>query len=174
MRIIVSSPYRGNSILAIARVAEAEGMLECFYSTLYFAGVEPWARRIPIWGEKIAKELGRRAFAGIPARRTRTVASLEELLHVPARRILGRRFPLLSNALMYWVKERFAQAVASRLSAHAADCLIGMYAASWESFREVGRHDLLRCLNFVNRHLVWIRIDIYANWRQYGSFPIRS
>ncbi|WP_018290097.1 glycosyltransferase family 4 protein [Verrucomicrobium sp. 3C] len=154
MSVIVSSPYRENSILAIARAAEAEKVLECFYSTLCFANVEPWARRIPFWGGKIGKELGRRAFAGIPARRTRTVASLEELLHVSTRRTLSRQFPLLSIHLMYWVKERFARSVVSRLSRSTADCLIGMYAASWESFREAGRHGVLRCLNFVNSHPV--------------------
>lgn len=154
MGIVVTSPYRENSILAIARAADAERSLECFCSTLYFAGAQPWASRIPVFGRKIARELGRRAFPGISASRIRTVASPAELLHVLARRMIGRRLPLISNAMMYWVKEQFAQGVASRLPVHAADSLIGMYAASWESFREARSRGLVCCLNFVNSHPV--------------------
>ncbi|QSR85447.1 glycosyltransferase family 4 protein [Methylacidimicrobium sp. B4] len=152
MSLVVTTPYRENSILAIARAADGESSLECFYTTLYFAGAQPWASRLPVFGRKIGAELGRRAFPGISASRIRTVASPEELLHVLARRMVGRKLPPVSNAMMYWVKKRFAQGVASRLPWQAADCLIGMYAASWESFREARRRGLLCCLNFVNSH----------------------
>ncbi len=149
--IYLSTPYRENSIISIAREAvRNDAML--FFTTLYFARWQSVARHIPLIGRKLADELARRAFPGIPADRVVSVSAVPELLHIGARRLLGHHNPALAADLMYRVKAKFDDAVARRVSRSAPDVLVGMYAASLESFEAVHRNGGLAVLNFVNSH----------------------
>jgi glycosyltransferase involved in cell wall biosynthesis len=151
-RLVVSSPYRENAVVAIARSAANAARLNRFFTTLYLAGWQNTARSMPLFGARIGRELSRRAFSGIPASGVASVATLPELLHVGARRLLGSRNPALSAQLMYWVKARFDAAVARRVQRSRPQVLVGMYAASLESFKAVHRHGGMTVLNFVNSH----------------------
>lgn len=153
MQLSVSTPYRENSIVNIAQSAAENAELQRFYTTLYLVRWQATARRMPLVGPPLAKELGRRGFAGIPQNLVDDVAMLPELIHVAVRRWLGKCQPALASELMYRVKTQFDAAVASRLDREpAAGVLVGMYAASLESFRAVHQQGGLAVLNFVNSH----------------------
>lgn len=154
MQLSVSTPYRENSIVNIARAAAENAELQRFYTTLYSARWQGTARRVPLAGPLLGKELGRRGFVGIPPDSVADVAILPELIQVAARRLLGQRRANVSADLMYRSKARFDVAVASRLDEEPAGALVGMYAASLESFRTVHRQGGLAVLNFVNSHPV--------------------
>lgn len=151
-RIIFGSPYRENSVVAIARSAANASRLKRFFTTLYFSGWQNTVRSIPLFGARIGRELSRRAFSGIPGSGVASVATLPELFHVGARRLLGNRNPALTAQLMYWVKARFDVAVARHVQQERPEVLVGMYAASLESFEAVHRHGGMAVLNFVNSH----------------------
>ncbi|MBE3557387.1 MAG: glycosyltransferase family 4 protein [Firmicutes bacterium] len=152
MKIFVSTPYRENSIMSIARAAATDHELCHFYTTLYLASYQAKAQRIPWVGSRLAQELGRRAFLNIPSDRVTAVATLPELVHVGVRRLLGMHGPTVTSELMYWVKARFDHAVAKRLLWEHPDVLIGMYGASLESFWVTHQHGGMTVLNFVNSH----------------------
>jgi glycosyltransferase involved in cell wall biosynthesis len=150
--LCVTTPYRENAIVAIGQAAARDAQLERFYTTLYLARLQGTVQRLPLVGSRLAQELGRRAFASIPAERVVNVAMLTELMHVGARRLLGDHRPSLAAGLMYLVKARFDNAVARRLRQTCPAALVGMYGASLESFRAVHRYGGLAVLNFVNSH----------------------
>ena len=152
MHISVSTPYRASSIVRIAQTAAARAQIDVFYTTLYMAHWQATANHLPLVGQRLAKELGRRAFPGIPGERVANLAMLPELLNVGARRLLGDRNPALAARLMYWVKAKFDTAVARRVQHERPAVLVGMYGASLESFEAVHRHGGLAVLNFVNSH----------------------
>ncbi len=54
--------------------------------------------------------------------------------------------------MMYLVKEKFDINVAKRLKKDGSDVLVGMYAASLESFKTLHQQDGFAVLNFVNSH----------------------
>ncbi len=74
MRISVSSPYRENAIVNITRALAVTGRLQRFYTTLYLAQWERTAKRVPLLGNRLARELRRRGFLGpcLPVARTGT------------------------------------------------------------------------------------------------------
>lgn len=152
MQISVSTPYRANSIVNIARAGAAQKRLQRFYTTLYLARWQMSAQRIPLVGTRLARELGRRAFPGISPARVVNAATIYELSHVGSRRILGKRWPAATANLMYRVKAQFDRAVANKLAMEPPAALVGMYGASLESFRAVKMHGGLAVLNFVNSH----------------------
>lgn len=147
-----STPYRANSIVNIARSAAEDAELRRFYTTLHFARWQAKALRMPLVGPTLAKELGRRGFSGIPPESVADVAMLPELIQVAARRLLGQRRSNVSASLMYRSKARFDAAVGRQVGKKPAGALVGMYAASLESFRAVQRQGGLAVLNFVNSH----------------------
>lgn len=150
--MVVGSPYRENSVVAIACSAANASRLNRFFTTLYLADWQNTVRSIPLFGARIERELSRRAFSGIPANGVASVATLPELLHVGARRLLGNRNPALAAQLMYWGKAKFDAAVARHVQHERPEVLVGMYAASLESFEAVHRYGGLAVLNFVNSH----------------------
>jgi len=152
MQLTVASPYRENAVLAIARSAAANATLRNFYTTLYLAHWQSIAQRLPLVGSRLAIELGRRTFAGIPMERIDSAATGSELVHVAARRLIGQRHPAVAAALMYRVKARFDARVAARLIRERPDAFVGMFGASQECFRSVQRYGGLAVLNFVNSH----------------------
>lgn len=153
MRFQVSTPYRENSIVNIARAVTLAGQLDRFYTSFYLAQWQSVAQRLPLIGSRLAQELSRRAFPGITAARVTTGASAWELLHVGFRRLFKLQPGIAAN-LMYHVKTRFDAAVACQLTRQPAEIFIGMYGASLESFRVVHRQGGLAVLNFVNTHPV--------------------
>lgn len=154
LRTEVSTPYRENAIVSIARAAEASGKLQRFYTTLYLGGWARIAQRLPLIGQRLFKELSRRTFTGIPNSRVATAATISEMRHSVARRLFGRRHPDWVANLMYRVKAQFDTAVSNKLAQLDRNVFIGMYAASCDSFSAVHRHGGLAVLNFVNSHPV--------------------
>lgn len=152
MRLSISTPYRENAIVNIARTAASCAKLQRFYTTLYLSRWQAGAERLPLVGSRLARELGRRAYAGIPSAQVANVAVLSELAHIGVRRLLGPRWPALAASRMYRVKAQFDRALARLLIQQPTDALVGMYGASLESFRAVHRHGGLAVLNFVNSH----------------------
>lgn len=152
MRVSISTPYRANSIVHIARAAAASAHLQRFYTTLYLARWRSAAQRLPVLGPRLAQELDRRAFPGIPVEWVVNVATFPELVHVGTRRLMGDHKPALVAGLMYRVKAQFDIAVAGRLHRECPNVLVGMYGASLESFRAIQRQGGLAVLNFVNSH----------------------
>lgn len=150
--LCISTPYRENAVVAIGQAAQREAQLDRFYTTLYLARLQDTAERLPLVGTKLGREFGRRAFSDIPADRVASVAMVPELAHVGARRLLGNRHPALAAGLMYLVKARFDRAVARCLRQTHPAALVGMYGASFESFRAIHRYGGLAVLHFVNSH----------------------
>jgi glycosyltransferase involved in cell wall biosynthesis len=151
-QIVVATPYREGSVLAIARRAASRGQLARFYATLYAANLLAATRCVPFAAlrQRLARELGRHSFAGVPPGRVETVARLPELAYVVARR-LPRGEPL-AGRLMYEAKERFDQAVAQRLMGGEWDAVVGMYASAELTLREARASNRLGVLNFVGSH----------------------
>ncbi|MHB1945334.1 MAG: glycosyltransferase family 4 protein [Metallibacterium sp.] len=152
MQLSIGTPYRENAIVSIAQAAISRAQLEHFYTTLYLARWQPGVQRLPLIGPKLAKGLGRRAYAGIPTAQVTNLAILSELVHISTRRLLGSRWPALAANRMYRVKAQFDKAVARRLNKQPTDVLVGMYGASLESFRVIQQHGGMAVLNFVNSH----------------------
>jgi glycosyltransferase involved in cell wall biosynthesis len=153
IRFQVSTPYRENSVVNIARAVTLAGQLDRFYTSFYLARWQSVAQRLPLIGSRLAQELSRRAFPGIAAARITTEASAWEFLHVGSRRLFKRR-PAIAASLMYRVKARFDAAVARQLTRQATEIFIGMYGSSLESFKVVHHQGGLAVLNFVNNHPV--------------------
>lgn len=152
MQLTAASPYRENAVLAIARTAAANAALQNYYTTLNLAHWQGIAQRLPLVGSRLAIELGRRTFTGIPMERVACAATGAELGHVAARRLIGQRHPAVAAALMYRVKARFDAQVAARLIRERPDAFVGMFGASQECFRSVRRYGGFAVLNFVNSH----------------------
>jgi glycosyltransferase involved in cell wall biosynthesis len=149
----VATPYRENSILAIARTAVRRDDLARFYTTLYPASCNKALRRLP--GKlcrQVAMELSRRSFPGIPPDRVAAAASGYEMLRVLSRRLMGACAPALPTHLMYLAKARFDRAVARSLGRFEVPAFIGMYAAAAESMRAVRKQGGIAAVNFVNSH----------------------
>ncbi len=149
--MLVSTPYRANSIVNISKTLVKSGYLERFYTPLHLAKWELAAKRIPLIGSRLSIEMGRRGFRGIPAERVKTVATVTELLHVCVRRLCNQRCPDLTSQWMYKTKAVFDAAVSCTLK-EPTDIFIGMYASSLESFKAVKACGGLNVLNFVNSH----------------------
>ena len=154
MQVSVSSPYRENTIVHIAKTATRQGHLNCFYTSLYLASWQARAERLPIIGHWLADELAKRAFPGIEGDRVVKLAILPELAYIGMRRFMGQHQPVLTAGLMYWVKKKFDASVARHLERTPTDVLVGMYAASLKSFEAIHRCGGLAVLNFVNSHPV--------------------
>lgn len=152
MVTVLSTPYRENSILAIAKAVFSQSNASLFFTTLYLASWQGRALPVPLVGQRLANEFGRRAFPGIPVDRVLNMATLPELAHVATRRLLGNRNPALTADLMYRVKDKFDRAVSRRLKRCPPDALVGMYAAAAESFRIMRASGGISVLNFVNSH----------------------
>lgn len=151
-RLVVATPYREGSVVAIAREAAKSGQLARFYATLYTAKFLSVARHVPFAAlrRRFEREIGRRELAGIPAELVETVARLPELAHVVARRLPSAQTP--AGRLMYGVKERFDRAVARRLGGVDWDAVIGMFASAELTLRQARSSNRLGVLNFVNSH----------------------
>lgn len=152
MKLAISTPYRANSILHIAKGAEERGVLELFFTTLYLSRWQNIASKLPLVGLRLGREIGRRAFFGIPANRVVSVAVPNEIVHVFARRFFTQINPSTVANLMYRVKESFDIEVAGRLIEKPPDVIVGMYASCLKSFREMHRQGGMNVLNFVNSH----------------------
>ena len=152
MRLSVSTPYRANSIVNIARTAGETTQLERFYTTLYLARWESRVRRLPCVGRRFSDEFGRRAYPGIPVDRVINLAAGPEFMHVATRRFLENKRPMLVADLMYQVKKKFDKAVSIQLSRCPPDALVAMYAAAVESFQVMAANGGMCVLNLVNSH----------------------
>lgn len=151
-KISISTPYRENSIVNIARAAQEHGVLIDFNTTLV---LENWRRRfekIPAIGAQVAQKMSRRVFDSISSQYVHGVSAGPELLQSGVRFLLGKRRQTLSVGLVYWSKAKFDARVASRLAETKPDIFIGMYGASLDSFEVVSRDGGLSVLNFVNSH----------------------
>ena len=152
MEISISTPYRENSIVNIARAAVRSQELEHFYTTLYLGRWHTVAKKVPIFGNMLAQEFSRRAFHFLPSDSVINVGSVSELVHIFVRRILGGRHPAVTANLMYAAKRRFDESVACYLTTNTADVMIGMYAACAKTLETVRKRGGLTVLNFVNSH----------------------
>ena len=153
MKIVVSTPYRENSIIAIASAAALKQQLICFYTTLYLKKFTCIAEHIPLTTlrRRVEAELNRRTYPGIPNDLISSVAPFAELAHVFSRRLLSD-FRGLTNRLMYLVKDRFDCAVAKCETGKHSDIIVSMYAAAYETFSLIKKEGGVAVLNFVNSH----------------------
>lgn len=153
MKIVVSTPYRENSIIAIASAAALYEHLNRFYTTLYLKKLTRLAKHIPLntLRRKVEAELNRRTYSGIPNDLISSVVPFAELAHVFSRRLLSN-FRVFSNRLMYLVKDRFDSAVAKCEKGKHSDIIISMYAAAYETFSVIKKEGKVAVLNFVNSH----------------------
>ena len=151
MKVLVSTPYRANSIVNISKTLAKSGHLGRFYTPLHLAKLEITAKRIPLIGSRLSSEMGRRGFPGIPPEHVKTVATVTELFHVGVRRLCNRSCPNLTSRWMYKTKAVFDAAVSCTLK-EPTDIFIGMYASSLESFKAAKAGGALNVLNLVNSH----------------------
>lgn len=153
MKIVVSTPYRENSIMAIASAAIINEQLTCFYTTLYLKKFIHIAKHIPLstLRERVEAELNRRTYPGIPNNLISSVESFAELAHVFSRRVLSNSRGL-SSRLMYLVKDRFDRAVAQGETSKPSSIIVSMYAAAYETFSLIKKQGGKAVLNFVNSH----------------------
>ena len=148
----VATPYRENSVLAIARAAVTHGRLHRFYTTLHLGQFAESVQRVPYIGSRLGRELGRRAFQGIQPNKMVSVAATYEVAHIAIKRagIAGSRF--LPSDLMYRVKSRFDDGVSRRLDLAQQSAVVGMFGAAKRTFERAGEGSSVRILNFVNSH----------------------
>ena len=153
MKIVVSTPYRENSIMSIASAAALNGQLTCFYTTLYLNKFTRPAKYIPLTSlrGRVEAELNRRMYPGIPNDLILSVAPFAELAHVFSRRLLSN-FRGISSRLMYLVKDRFDRAVAQGEIGKPSNIIVSMYAAAYETFSLIKKQGGTAVLNFVNSH----------------------
>lgn len=150
--IVVSTPYRENSIAAIARMAATTDRLARFHTTFYTGSLPSVIGRLPLVGARLTPELGRRSFPGIPSAKVMTGATLAEVAHVLLARAFGTKRPQIPRDLMYMVKARLDRIVARRMVREDSNILVGMYGAAQYSFEVAKQRDRLCILNFVNSH----------------------
>ena len=153
MKIVVSTPYRENSIMAIASAAVVNEQLACFYTTLYLKKFTRLSKHIPLrtLRERVEAELNRRAYPDIPNHLISSIESFAELAHVFSRRLFSN-FRGLSSRLMYLVKDRFDRSVAQAETGKPSNIIISMYAAAYETFSLIKKQGGIAVLNFVNSH----------------------
>lgn len=154
LTLVIATPYREGSILAIARTASERGQLESLYTTLYPAKLKRVTTFLPLQQprNRLGRELDRRIFPGIPGERVISLSSMPELLHIAARRLLPAR--PTASVLMYAAKRSFDRRVARHLRQDIRrwDAVIAMYASAGETLRLARECGRLSVLNFVNSH----------------------
>ena len=148
MKIVVSSPYRENSVVSIASGASRRGMLDRFCTTLYAASLANRVAWLPVVGNKLERELSRRAFPGIPSEQVSSFASVEELIRIGAYRA-ANGFIDFPASVMYWVKDRFDAAMARDLPRHPVGAVVGMWGSTSRTFA-AAPPGCIKLLNFVN------------------------
>lgn len=157
MKIAVTTPYRENSVMAIARAAAAAQKLACFYTTIYLAKVASLAHAIPVppLRRRMEAQLLRRTFPGVPKGRVKCLASVPELTHIFFRRLFPYR-KSLSAHFMYKAKDSFDNALArhmeSELRCREPDSVVGMFSAVFRTFKVIKKRGGLAIYNFVNSH----------------------
>jgi len=153
MKIVVSTPYRENSIMSIASAAVVNEQLSCFYTTLYLKKFTRIAKYIPLstLRKMVEAELNRRTYPDIPNHLISSIESFAELTHVFSRRLFSN-FRSFSSRLMYQVKDRFDRAVAKAETGKPSKITISMYAAAHETFSLIKKQGGIAALNFVNSH----------------------
>lgn len=150
MSTIVSTPYRENSIGAIAQAAVERHQLHSFLTSLNLGPVRiAIDRRVPVIS-RLTRQLARREFEGIPRQRIRGLVPMSELLHLSVRRIVGDRTPSVTTPLMYWVKARFDSVMAKALRPSEGEVLVGMYGSCRDSFERATELGMFKVLHFVN------------------------
>jgi len=150
--LAVGTPYKENSITQIASGAAREHRLSDFYTTVYTGeGSARLAQRIPIARVRasVTRELGRRAFPGVPPELVRLKASAYEIGYVASRRL---HFPKVAARLTFVVKERFDRAMADALRHSKARAVIGMWGSASATLASCKRANRVGVLNYVNSH----------------------
>jgi glycosyltransferase involved in cell wall biosynthesis len=148
LKILVTSPYREGAIVSIAAGAQRAGMLDQFYTTLYTPGLASSLQHLPYVGARLAAEFGRRGFSSIPPEKVKSFASVEELIRIAAFRG-STGFVDFPTSIMYWVKDRFDEAIARDLRGRHIDVVVGMWGSSSRTFEAAGSRTI-KVLNFVN------------------------
>ena len=152
MKIIVSTPYRENSIVNLARIVDQAKYLDVFYTTLYLAKYKKIIRKIPGLGPMLESEFSRRDFTEITPGRIKTVSSTFELTRAITKRVLSKSLPVIPEYLMYRGTYLFDKAVSKSLVHANPQIFVGMYAASLSSFTVLKPRGVLTVLNLVNSH----------------------
>ena len=139
--ITLAAPYGEGAILAIARIAAAQGQLCAFFTTLYWGGDLP--------PQIFRGSFARRRLAGVPNRLIFQKARPAELAFTIGKRLNRQAF---AANLSYRTKERFDIATARALTKIDTRTVIAMYAAAMKTFHVARRQGTQTVLHFVNSH----------------------
>jgi glycosyltransferase involved in cell wall biosynthesis len=150
--VVVSANYREGAIMAIAREANAQGLLAKLYCSVEVSRLNGWAGRLPHSRvtARVSKRLNQMSIHGVDPYRITCVSRAAELVH-----LLGRRLPggnRIAQRLMYWAKRRFDRRVAHALARLAPSAIVAVYGAAEHTFAQAGDADTLKVLHVVNSH----------------------
>lgn len=134
--------------MAVAEAAVEARVLSRFFGTFDLRSLPtiPASRSV----DRALARLARRSYAPVPIGQVEQLARDAELAHLLARRLRTR--PGVATRSMYWTKDRFDQAVESRLPAHHASVFLGMWGSAARSLRRARDLGRVGALNFVNSH----------------------
>jgi hypothetical protein len=149
--LVIGTPYKENSVSAIARRAAARSELDTFYTTIYTAGLIPAAKRLPLGRVRapLMRELLRRSYPGVPAQRVRMLATGWDLALLAFRRL---KLNALSSGFMFTSKRRFDEAMARVVPQSDARAVLGMWGSCEATFRSAHRSGRYTVMNYVNSH----------------------
>ena len=148
--ISIGTPYKENSVLALARQAATESSLERFFTTLYTAKALAFTQYLPRrFRESLERELKRREYSGIPRERVASVAVAEDVALFAIRRLGPASF---ASAYVLKSKDRFDQQMASAIPASASRAVIGMWGSCAQTLGTAQKYGRLSVMNYVNSH----------------------
>jgi len=149
--ISVGTPYKENSISALARGAASRAVLDTFYTTIYSAGLIPLVNRLPVGNFRAAlvRELQRRAFPGVPADKVRMLATTWDISLMAFRRL---HLNALSSHFVFTEKRQFDRAMAHQIAKSSANQVVGMWGSCEKTFRVAQRLGRFTVMNYVNSH----------------------
>ncbi len=149
--LAIGTPYKENSVAAIAVRAAARCQLNAFYTTIYCAGVVEKLSSVPPsrYRDALLRETQRRAYPGISKDRVRTVATSWDLALFGLRRM---KFTRASAQFTFAVKRHFDEAMAPLVIQSPAQAVLGMWGSCETTFRLAHRGGRFTVMNYVNGH----------------------
>jgi alpha-maltose-1-phosphate synthase len=153
--VLIGHPGAAHFIYEMVAAVEALGFDARFETGFYYDPQGIWARLLALVPEsqrgKIERELKRRSFNGIDARRV-LVHPVPELAYVAAARLANHR-PAMPKAVMAWRNRSIDSAIARRIRRERPRLFIGHDTSAIRSFEAAKASGTLTVLNQMIGHL---------------------
>ncbi len=153
--VLIGHPGAAHFIYEMVAAVEALGFDSRFETGFYYDPQGVWARLLALVPEsqrgKIERELKRRSFASIDARRV-LVHPVPELAYVAAARLANHR-PAVPKSVMAWRNRAIDGAIARRIAREKPRLFIGHDTSAIRSFEAAKASGTLTVLNQMIGHL---------------------